>query len=40
MVIDNMLIGYGMMTTILDIFEKNPYTRINSLEESLENYRK
>lgn len=40
MVIDNVLLGYGLMTTILDIFTKNPYTRIPLLEEVIEGYRK
>lgn len=39
-VIDNMLLGHGIMVSILDLFMKNPYTRIPNIDESLEVFRK
>lgn len=37
---DNMRLGEGLMISILDLFQKNPYTRINNLPQALELYRK
>lgn len=38
--LDNMMLGNALMVTILDILEKNPYSRFPNLEQTLENYRK